>query len=351
MTMLDSQSLQPTPHRTQMVEIALALGFAFLFFLSPVSSGNRFSISLFVGVVFGALFYGYRWLAARSVEPPVLAARSSENRVRPAELAAIVATLALFAPTWIGLFPWYTESVWRNGHGLFLPLLIWALVRIKLRLLSEAEPEPSAAGLALLLPGLMLALLDAGIASLHLAVAAMPLVVAGLVVIFRGFRWARALAVPTLLLLFLAPIPSGISHALGMDVATAAGAEATLRALGYSVLREGVILRLEADFGYEISLRCAGFSIFYAAVALSIALGSVVGSWRRALTLCVVAFPLTCVANGVRVGALIVLCEWLGKEPSQTLLHGVSGIAAFLGVLFVIMLLGGRTARHRLVLA
>ena len=343
----------PNPaNRTPLVEVSLAAVFAILFTLSPLSSGSRPMISVAMGCVFGVAFYAYRRftrdaavLAFARYAPP--AERDRSDRV--AIVGTVTLAVAIFLPTLIELYPWYTESVWRNGHGLFLPLLIFAVARVAIRDLGDERANGSPLGLALLIPGLLLVIADSGVHSIYLAVIGICLATAGLILTFLGPRWARALAPPTLMLLFFIPIASGLATTLEFDRSSAICTQWILALLGRPVAREGVILYVDTIKGYGISPRCAGFSIFYGALAMSVAIGAVVGSWKRALVLASCALPLTIFANGTRVALLILFCEWRGIDPSLTMLHGVSGIAAYLGVILAMLVMGGRTARLRLV--
>lgn len=352
--MLLSQADTDASSRAPLVEVALALGFALAFALSPLSASGRPLISVSIGLVFGLFFLAYRWIARDArLGSPISAMTASAADAAHADrrtiLVAGVLVLALFGPTLLELFPWYTESVWRNGHGLFVPLLVFAVARVAIHDHPDTPIEGTAWGLALLIPGLLLAIVDAGVHSIYFAVLAMPLVVAGLVGVILGPAWVRLLAVPILLLLFLTPIPSGIATLLGFDVASAITTQWFLQLLGRPVARDGVVLFLELSSAYGISPRCSGFSALYGAVALAVALGAVVGSWRRTLALSLCAVPLTILANGARVAILILVCEWRNIDPSRTMLHGMSGIAAYLGVAAAMLLLGGRAARSRLV--
>lgn len=348
--MSTSEMLPTRSGRVQFVEIPLAIGFAGLCALSPVTSSGRIAISVVVGTIFGIGLYGYRWwarLPASETSLPNADHDAGGHSLLPLLVTAGL-VLALFLPALIKLYPWYTESVWRNAHGLFLPLLIFAVSRHAIRHLEDRRIAGSIWGVAVLIPGLLLAVFDSRVGSLHFTVAGMPLVAGGSIVLLMGWNWARALAVPLAMLLFFSPIPSGISVLLGFGPATAASADWILSLFGYSFLRNGMIFIVSETLDYGISQRCAGFSIFYGALALSVALAAVVGSWRRFLLMVGVALPLTLAINGARIAALIVYCEARGVGPSQTLIHGVSGIAAYLAITGIVLLLAGRTARLRL---
>jgi exosortase len=329
-------------------ELALALLFGGLFAASPLTSANRLKLSIAGGVMAAAGLFFYRWLAERS-QPVTSLETATRSERDPALWVGALLFVILSLPAVMGLIPWYTESVWRNGHGLLLPLVILAVARAALHDLGPAPRDGRAWGLALLLPGLTLIILDAALHSLFLTVIGLTVAVAGFVVTFLGTRWARALAVPIGMILFFLPFSTAMAGMFNLPIATASGTEWVLRTIGFPVLRDTVSLSLPSGVTYGISIRCSGFGIVYGGAALSIALGALTRSWRRTLVLLAGTLLLAYVTNIARVAGLLAICEILQVLPPESGLHGFSGIAAYLASMAGLLLLAGRDARRRLI--
>jgi exosortase len=328
------------------VDVAVALLVGVLFGISPLTSGGRRLVpSLLGGVVAGVGFFLLRRIARRPAPPREEAPSARRDRVGVALLAALAALTA--APAFVELYPWYTESVWRNGHSLFVPLLAFGLARVALREDADATAEGSAWGFAPLVPGLALVVLDAGIHTLHLSVLGLTLVATGASLLLYGVRKTRRLALPIGLLLFLVPLPESLARYTGLVTATAAGTQQLLYAFGMPAIRSATSVILP-DTTYEISYRCSGFAALYGGIAAALALGWLTGSRMRAAALLLSVWPLTWLANVLRCAALIVFCEWRHISPEVTQVHGMSGIAAFLFVLAALVLLAGPRAVRRL---
>jgi exosortase len=158
-----------------------------------------------------------------------------------------VAPFALaFAPTLLWLYGHWTASVYRNGHGIFVPFVMAYLVYEHLKLDPDPEPRSSAWGFAFLVPALALLVLDAPIKTELLAAFALVLSLPGISLLLLGVRRTRALALPLALGLFMLPIPAGVLvpvH-LVLQKITAVGTAALLQLVGVTLAREGLILHV-----------------------------------------------------------------------------------------------------------
>jgi exosortase len=336
-----------TPVRSWRFEAALAALFGALFALSPLSSASRVEASIIGGLLAGIAFGAYRWFS-RSTAEDVSTRAAGSTQVDGRLVATIALVLILILPTAWSLFAWYTESVWRNGHGLFLPVLIIAVARVLTRAHEPMADQGSVWGVPLMVLGVALLVIDARLQTLYLGVLAAPFLASGLLLVFLGAQWTWAMAIPIGMLIFFVPLPASMGTWLYLPEATVLVAEGLLRAAGYAVLRQGAELQLLANHAFAVSARCSGFSIVFAGVALATALGAAAGSWKRTLFLLGCIWPAACLANGARVAAFLIVCHWRGLAAAETPVHGLSGIAAFLLVMFTLLLLAGKTARQRL---
>ena len=341
-----SISRPSVPASGRAADVAVALLVGVLFAISPLTSGGRRLLpSLLGGGIAGIGFFLLRRMARRPGPPRAVSPSAARDRAGVALLAALAALTA--APAFVELYPWYTESVWRNGHGLFVPLLAFGLARVALREDADAAAEGSAWGFAALVPGLALVVLDAGIHTLHLGVVGLTLVAAGASLLLLGVRKTRRLALPIALLLFLLPLPESLARYTGLVTATAAGTQQLLYAFGMPAVRSAASVILPNE-SYEISYRCSAFAALYAGTAAALALGWLTGSWVRTAALLLSVWPLAWLANVLRCAALIVFCEWRHVSPEVTQVHGMSGIGAFLLVLAALVPLAGSRAVRRL---
>jgi exosortase len=308
--------------------LAWDLGFALLVGVavgaSPHTSAHRLATKLVGGLLAGAATLGYRRFALRAAPPPV----AVFGRTPPALALLLVAAALAFAPTAVELYRLYTDSIWWNGHGFFVPLVAGALAFAILRREVGGPEATSAWGFAPLLLGLAFVVVDAAAHTLILGALGLPLFCIGLSMLTLGARRTRALALPLALLFFLVPLPPSLAPALALPKATAAGAGAILDAVGTQVERQGPVLWLPYG-AYGVSNNCSGFSAFYAGLAFALLLGGCSRSWPRSALLLLAVWPLTWLANVARTTVVVALCGRFGVEFLLTPFHGLSGIATF----------------------
>ena len=198
--------------RPRATDLALAALVGALFGLSPITSAHRVIPSIAGGCGFGLAFLGYRAYLKRTDASSHPALRfypqvSSHPALRfdPLFAVAVLLLVALVLPTAVELYPWYTESIWRNAHGLFVPLLAFALARSALRENADEPARPSTWGFAVLLPGLLLVVADGATHTIPLGVLGAAITVAGASLLLLGTAWTRHLMPSIALLLFLMP--------------------------------------------------------------------------------------------------------------------------------------------------
>jgi exosortase len=328
-------------------DVLLALLVGGLFALSPLSSGSRPVISAFGGAIAAVGFFLLRRLLRRSeVADPATVVSIAGDRRRLLSLAALAAMAV--APALFQLYPWHTESVWRSGHGLFIPLVCIALARVALADDPDARPESSAWGFAVLVPGILLLVFDAVLRTMHLSALGIALTATGASLLLLGVRRTRRLALPLALLLFLLPLPESLAQHFGLASASAAAIQRLVDLLDIRVAQVGNALLL-TDGIYVITYRCSGFGTLYGGLAAALALGWLSGSRIRTALLLASVWPLTVFANACRTAALIAFCEWRHLSPHHTGLHGLSGIVAYFAVLGALVVLAGPRSARRLV--
>lgn len=331
-------------------ELATTLGWAVLAgivaALSPHTTGMRLIPSLAGGAAV-ALAVGTLRLRHGRLLP------SCPKLVVPGSVAGGLGAAALaFAPTFAALYDEYTHDVWQNGHGVLLPFLLVGLARSRLRRVEEAGGAPeggSLQGLPVALLGIALAVAASGAQLVAVSVVGLATFATGFALLTLGPRATRALAPVLVLCLFLAPLPTTLGGTLGLQRLSTMGSEWMLQGLGIPVLRQGVALTLAGSPSYLVSANCSGFSAFYGGMALAVSLAACTESARRRALLLLAPWPLALLMNALRLTVLFALPDIGGLRAADTPLHGLSGIAAFWGVMGGVALLAdGRGVREAL---
>lgn len=293
--------------------------------------------SIALGLAGGAAVFALR----RRFPPP--AAAPVALGLGAGSAALLLGVAAVFGPTLAELYAEYTESIWRNGHGLFLPLFMFLLARNALRRDPKSEPEASSWGFALLVPALALCVADAALRSLYLSACGLALALPALSLLLLGARRTRMLALPLALGAFLVPIPISFEAPLGLPIATAALMEPVLDALGVPAVRHGASFQLSSGW-LGVSRNCSGLSTVYGALALGLLLAWTGRSRLRRLLPLLLAVPLTLLANAARGVVLAALCDRVGIQILDSPIHGLSGIAVYWAVIAAVWLAGDRPA-------
>jgi exosortase len=310
---------------------------------SPLTGAKRLVPSLVLGLAGAALLLGVR-LYSRGGEPersrPAPIARPS-----PAVWCVIGLALATFAPTLGWLYHEYTASIWRNPHGIFVPFFAILLARHQLRDDTDGAPAASAWGFAWLLPGCALAVLDAGVRSHFLGLLGLLLALPGLSFLLLGSERTRRIAFPLALCAFMLPLPNGMRDPAYLPTLSADLGAHIAQLLGVSVIRTQTRLELAGGGFIEVSQNCSGLSFFYGGLALAAMCIGVARSWTRRVLLLASPYVLAVVANGVRIGVLLVVSDRIGMEwKFDTPIHGVLGTLAFYAVVVGVYLVSDRQA-------
>lgn len=316
---------------------------ALLLALSPATGAKRVIPSLVLGALGAAWVLGAR-LRRREREgardaAPVIAAPPR------AVWGMLLAALAVFSPTLVWLYAEYTTSIWRNPHGLFIAFFAVLLARHRLR--DDRDPASAASpwGFALLVPGVALAVLDAGIRSHYLALFGLLLALPGVSLLLLGARRTRRIAFPLAFCLFLLPLPDGLGDPAFLPTLSAELGSRIVQAAGIPVVRSEANVELANGMVIGVSQNCSGLSIFYSGCALAVLCLATTRSWLRRLALLAAPYGLALLGNGLRVAILLLIAQSVGLEWKYTTpLHGLLGTFVYLSVMAGIWLLSDRRA-------
>jgi exosortase len=270
---------------------------------------------------------------------------SAPQRSAPIHALWIGLFLAAFAQTLAWLWERWTASIYLNAHGLLVPMVVAWLVWENLSRSPVREPQASALGFWLVVPGLAMLALDSVIHSDLLAAAGLVIALPGLSLLVLGVERTRSLAFPIALLPLMLPLPYAWLAPLhyGLRVVTAQGAKVLLEFMGRPALLEGTVLRVpQAEV--EVADACSGYSALFAALVLALVLCYLGRSWRRRALLLVAAPIVALFGNVLRAVWLVLAIERLGPGVLETPVHQGSGIVAFAGTLILLFLLAERRA-------
>jgi exosortase len=328
-------------------DVGAALAVGGLFSLSPLTPspfGERAWASLALGALAAAATLAGRRIGWWPGGHP-LRWHHPDARPAPWTLAMAGMIAAAFLPTAAWLVMRWTQSVWQNAHGIFVPV---AMVWLGRRAL-QAEPlerfAPSA-WCAPLLAG-ALALLALGASRGSHAIAAFGLVAAlpGLALLLGGREALARLWLPLSLAPFSLPVDYGSPVHEWLRRLGARASEAVLVALRVPVARYDEVLLLPHG-SFEVGDACSGFATLYACIAFALVMAQLVPSRARRVWVLAAAVPVALVANVARILALIGAAA---VEPGvlDSPLHKGTGVATFLVGFFALAALSGLLSPRR----
>lgn len=308
-------------------DLAWAGLIAAVFTASPLTGAARPMVSLVIGGGFGIVSFFARRLL-RSHYPArfeIEEGPSTFAMPSPGVWALLAATLLVFTPTLSWLWNEYVLSIWRNCHGLFIPIVMTTMIRSRLRAMPSHEPASSLLGVPLLLIGALLALLDVGPRTGYVGTAGLILALPALSLLLLGTERTRAIAFPLALGVFLFPFPDRLPDPLWLTTGTTIMMEQYLHALSIPAMRHQTYFVLPVGM-FNVSTNCGGLAFFYAAYALAVILTRTTKSSIRRFLILLAPWPLTVIINGVRGMFLVALCNRYGMEIGDTYVHGLTGI-------------------------
>ena len=325
-------------------EAAIAGGVGALFVASPLT-GDELGRAALAGLGVAAAVFAFRNRAGLPREPESAEAPiGSAVRTVPLMLwLALPLWVLVFWPTLRWLWKHWTQSIWTNDHGVFMPPIIALLTYFTLRDDPDEGPAQSAWGFAWLGVALALALADAALRSGYLGALALIASLPGVSLLLLGARRTRRLAVPLALGLLMVPVPAAIATNVGLRHLTAGSVEPLLHLLGYSAFRNGTVIQLAGGANtFVVADECSGIATLYAGVAVAVVLACYARSHAKRLALAAAVLPLAIGANVARVLALILMSSGLGHWIMESPIHPLTGVATFAIVVGGLLLVAGR---------
>jgi exosortase len=259
------------------------------------------------------------------------------NRARTALAAALMtaAFLALYLPVLVRLGRDWVDDP-NYSHGFFILPLALYFIWERRRHLTEARADGSFVGLAAIAAGIGLLLAGLLGAELFVSRVSMLVVMAGMVLYVWGWKHLRMLLFPLAFLLLMIPIPSIIFNSIAFPLQLVASrfGEVVLNACHIPVLREGNVIILP-NVTLEVAEACSGIRSLVSLLTLGIVYGYFIDRrasfrvWLAALTI-----PVAILTNGIRVAVTGIAARYYGAQAAEGFLHESAGIIIF-GVAFV----------------
>jgi exosortase len=237
---------------------------------------------------------------------------------------------------------WLRDS--RMDYIPFVMLLFGLLIKERYnKAVKYSVPvEGNWIGIPVIIVGLLFDV--AGIHSSIMSFSVISIVIcfSGSVILLMGFRWYRYFFLPTVLLLFLLPVPYYIESVFGTPLRLVATkiSVAGLSFLGWSIKASGNVIILPAGDELVIDTACSGIRTITALLASTLFLSAFLKTWSRRFILVIVAAFTAIVTNAVRVSCLVILVMSEGRGVLDTAVHEMTGMLTFILALVAIFTAG-----------
>jgi exosortase len=236
---------------------------------------------------------------------------------------------------------WWNDS--NFSHGFFVPLFSAFVIWQERDRLARITPQPSWAGLGVLLAGLGVLIVGRLGAELFLDRSSLLLILAAVVILFLGWNLFRAVLFPWAFLLLMIPIPTIIFNQITFPLQLLASkvAATVLPVFGVPILREGNVIILPA-MALEVAEACSGIRSLMSLVTLAIIYGYLMEKrlWVRWL-LALASVPIAVAANSVRIIGTGLLVQYWDAEKAEGYFHASWGWIIFVVSLVMLYALHG----------
>lgn len=263
------------------------------------------------------------------------APRPGENsrvRVNPVWLSiALLAALLgwSYLPTILELNEFWSRSE-DYSVGRLVPFVAVFLVWRSRAALAALPLRPAWSGLGLLLAAELLRLAGVWFGSASGERYALVLAIAGLVLLTRGWAVFRRLAWVLVFLLLMLPLPARVHEAVAVPLQNGATRMTAfaLETLGYYVVREGNVIRMDDSTQIAVTEACSGLRMLAAFVFIAATLAFFVkGPWWRRGLLVLSSIPIAVVSNALRGMATAIFVYYARNPTLNQTFHDFAGLA------------------------
>ena len=241
------------------------------------------------------------------------------------------------------------DGVEEMGYAWFVPpFSLWLLWTKRASIRSvAADPQPSAAGLALAVPCLFLAWLGrCGLQVRFEQLGFIGLCVAVPWAVY-GRRMARLAAPSALFLLFTVPLGNYLSVAtVPLRLLAVKSAAALLSGVGMEVARTGTVLSVPGVVSVDIVEGCSGLRSLFALATLTAAYAwTTQPTLLRRAALFAFAVPIAVAGNIARIVSICAVGRFAGGEFATGFYHDYSGYVIFIVAILLMVAAGDAITR------
>ena len=278
----------------------------------------------------------------------ILNSRSPQAVAQLDWLLVVVGLLALYVPVFYKAATGYWQNDEHAHAPIILAVILW-LIWTKRAALFTAPFEPApAAGIALLVLGLLLYVAGRAFDIALFEIIALAPIFAGAVLAMRGWKVLRVFWFPIFFVVFMVPLPGTFTDALTGPLKQLISeiAEQVLYSAGYPIARNGVTLTI-GQYQLLVADACSGLNTMFSLSALGMLFIYVMAraSWLHNSIMLASILPIAFIANVIRVLVLILITFHFGDEAGQGYLHGSAGIVLLMVSLLALLGLDSILAR------
>lgn len=254
----------------------------------------------------------------------------------PALIASIVASAALLAFTYKGLFKimytsWNaTDSYY--SHGFLIPPIVLFICWLKRKEFLAAPLRSSPAGYPLILGAGFFLLLSGFLGFNVIGQLTLLPMIAGLCLIFFGWPRTKVLWFPLLFLIMMIPLPGSVTQSITFKLKLLAAQVAVgiTNVLGYPLVRQGSYIHWEND-SLLVGDVCGGLRSLIALLAIGMLMAyfSKTKPWARVVIL-LMSGPIAVVANIFRILLLCIVAYYWGSDYAAGDFHDISGVFIYI---------------------
>ncbi|MCF6151602.1 MAG: exosortase/archaeosortase family protein [Candidatus Kuenenia stuttgartiensis] len=248
-------------------------------------------------------------------------------------------TAILYVPVFYQLYRNRWVAVDYTHAYFILPVALWIVWRNRRSLMEtvrRVQPADNYPGLFLICLGIAMYIFGWRHDYMFLNTLSLIPLICGLTDYLYGRRMVKAVLFPVLYLLLLVPVPSGIidNITLPMRFGVSVATEKILSLFHYPITREGLLMFI-GDSELFMGQPCSGFRSIVSMLSLGVIYVYIVkGGPLKKGVLIFSIIPLALAGNLVRVMGLCLVAYYLGENACEGLFHDLSGIAAFITVIF-----------------
>jgi exosortase len=223
-------------------------------------------------------------------------------------------------------------------HCGIVPLIVIWLIWRRLGALMAIERKPSSLGLIPLGIGLLLRCFG-GEWIPTLSMGSLLFVLLGLIWCYWGTRFARAVLLPVVFLVFMIPVPLPILATAGvpLQAKTTTTVYWLGKLMGLPIIQEGFTLSVY-DFEARVVQECSGLHSLFALLMIGTLMttDTNMAFWKKPVIV-ILILPIVFVANVSRIFLTVITAVLFGSGAAEGMFHWLSGIILF-GMAIIIFL-------------